>query len=418
MFIIAINYSLNLLFIIFFLSYKLLLNKRQTTIMLFSIVVLFAILYFFGDFFSISFDLAFMFLLIFTYFYLFTKKWLLSAILLITVYTLNGFVWFLTFDFSRLFWTEPPLVLAVINFLLTVLFAFILRQLLKKFNFYAMFDHLVKKYYLFSFILITGLFIVNAIHFFYPWPTTFGNLYSSLIIFLYSTNGIIFTAFFIRSELSQEKLNHLASQSDYYNIQSENLHDFKHDYNNILLSLALHIKKNENEEALRLIKDQTRYFNDNIFDQNETALLKIGVPPVQGLLKLYTDKLTQESVPYSLVVPDTINYVGIDLIDFIRSFTILLDNAFEASKSAPSPFIEIKLVHSDGNLVVTVENQIDPNVSIDTDKITKKSFTTKPNHKGRGLGILFKIMDRYDYTEASIQVDKTTFIARFHIYSL
>ncbi|MHC5280207.1 GHKL domain-containing protein [Listeria kieliensis] len=413
-----INYMLNLLFIIFLLSYKLLLNKRQTAMMLLSITALFAILYLFRAFFSISLALALVFLLVFTNFYLFTKKWLLSAILLITVYTMNGFIWFITFDFSQLFWTEPPLVLALINILLTVLFSFLIRHLLNRFNFYEMFDHLVKKYYLFSFILVTGLFIVNAIHFFYPWPTTFGSFYSSLIIFLYSTNSIIFTAFFIRSELSQEQLNHLASQADYYHIQAENLHDFKHDYHNILLSLAIHIKKQENDDALNLIKQQTRYFNDNVFHQNETALLKLGVPPIQGLLKLYMEKLDQYNIPYALVVPDTINYVGIDLIDFIRSFTILLDNAFEASLNVPEPFIQVKLTHLDGHLAVVVENQIDPAVAIDTDRVTKKSFTTKAGHKGRGLGILFKIMDRYDNAEAGIQVDKSKFTASFHIYSL
>ncbi|MBC1520086.1 GHKL domain-containing protein [Listeria aquatica] len=418
-----IIYILNIITAIFFVGYKILFSKEQMKKLLFFISLLGIFTIVISNFITREINVLIFLIVLFILFYYFIRNILLTALLFMVIYMFNFAGQTLVIDIIPKFtntsvFEMPPFTIALLclvyyTVVLILLYFFYLLQ--KKTQFYSVFNAAIKKYYTYSICLLIGFYIVNAFHFFFTYDSSAEFIFSLFFIWFYTINGIIIAVFFIKSELNQRKLSNLAIRAKKIKTQAENVQNFKHDYKSLLLSLALYIKNDQKDEALSLIQSESEYFDTQVLESDDDALLNIELAPIQGLLKVFLDKCKEQKIPYKLSIPDKVPNVDMNLIDFIRCFSIVLNNALEASASSHEPQISLDIKTLDDDLVFTVANNVDDSSRIDTSRIVKKNFTTKESHKGRGLFILFKLMNKYENTRISIQAKDNTFIVNLAI---
>lgn len=101
----------------------------------------------------------------------------------------------------------------------------------------------------------------------------------------------------------------------------------------------------------------------------------------------------------------------IDILDYVRITSILLDNAIEAAEKSENPFLTIVFLKNaeDNEVKLLIENSC-PNEVIDITKVFKKGYSTKG--KGRGLGLATVQTILQGYMNLSLQTEFQTGVFR------
>lgn len=197
----------------------------------------------------------------------------------------------------------------------------------------------------------------------------------------------------------------------------DDMKEFRHDYKNLLLTLTISLKSNKTDEAFHLLEEITSY-SDNIIEDNVLKDLKhIYILPVKSILFTKIQDSINKKIDIQLCVIGEIKEIGINLLDFVRILSILIDNAIESSQEAIQPAITIKFIQNNKELLVEIENIYSENNDFSLEKILKKGITTKSGHNGLGLSYLAKIADRYPNFNFIIDRSKGTFRVMVKIIS-
>lgn len=197
------------------------------------------------------------------------------------------------------------------------------------------------------------------------------------------------------SRLSDAQL--LREVSQYNNLLShrnQQLHLFKHDYQNILLSLSQYIHADD-------MAGLKHYFEDEVLPNsqplNVTAapeqLHFLHAPALSGLIYAKYEAATSRQVDLQLVILAPLDLPQANQVKVVRILGNLLDNAIDAATQVDH---QVQLVIEDHSQTVTfsVQNRIPPDDTINLQRISKNRFTTKLGHLGYGLSSIEQLTDQ------------------------
>ena len=207
----------------------------------------------------------------------------------------------------------------------------------------------------------------------------------ALIVFL-SVVILIMSTFTLREMKYKRNLEEIETYYEYtLRIESINneMRKFRHDYVNILSTLSDFIR----EDDMQGLK---KYFNEQIVpmkDNMKTRSIKINgienlkVREIKGLITTKILQAQEKAIPISIEVPDEIDKIEMNTIEFSRISGIILDNAIEASEVLDDPLIQIAFINNEESVTFIVMNKC----SDDTLKYMnylKKAFQLKAITEG------------------------------------
>jgi two-component system sensor histidine kinase AgrC len=218
---------------------------------------------------------------------------------------------------------------------------------------------------------------------------------------------------YLQRLLQEEKEKHYEDLSRYTK-EIENLYQevrgFRHDFGNLLITLRESIEHGKIEDIQSVYEEVLEkahvQLNEKSYELVELSQIKNEA--VKSLLSSKVLWALDEGLDISVEITDAVENVPIEMPDFIRVFSILLDNAIEAAIVSKEKQVSIALMKELCGLTVIILNSR-KNEEIVINQLFKRGFSTKAHDRGTGLATVQEIMNRYDALTLDTTVTETTF---------
>lgn len=216
----------------------------------------------------------------------------------------------------------------------------------------------------------------------------------------------------IKLQVMERQLNN--QLEDYYAQMRcmDSLRKFKHDCNNIILSIGNSLKSGDTKSTENLLHEIEKELklNDDIYKQYSNN------PLIQAILTKARNRISKDNIDFSAEVIFPKYYVLSDL-DLCRVFSNIVDNAIEALMKLDKNqkrYIKVKGNYSNGWFTLTLENNFDGNIKVGRHNI-RTSKHDKDNH-GYGLEIVQDIVSKNNgVCIVDPDKDKKVFTLTLHI---
>ena len=207
-------------------------------------------------------------------------------------------------------------------------------------------------------------------------------------------------------ELKDNQLADLTSYVQQIETIYGELRSFRHDYHNVLISLNESIKSKD-LAVIENTYNQVLNSEGLTLDDEHYSLARLDglkTLPIKGVFSAHIIQAWQKNIPVHIEIDDTIQDEPIEILDYVRITSILLDNAIEAAEKSENPFLNIVFLknQADKELQLIIENSC-PNEPIDIAKVFKKDYSTKGENRGLGLATVQSILQ--NYTNLSLQTE-------------
>lgn len=239
--------------------------------------------------------------------------------------------------------------------------------------------------------LTTYVFNIDAVSYIIAMVVVVSQLFFSL--FVYSINKKI-----RQDKLSLQQINDLKIYTQQLESSQRSLRKFKHDYQNMLLSLKLSAKKSHDKELIdKLAEYSSKTLEDKVLWQfNDVDNVKDELLKSLFISKL--NRIFQNNIQYSfecrIVIENLSNKYN--SFDIVRILGIVYDNAIEESlEFGDEAKIDTMIYQENGELEIEIRNRYrDTDLTIQDMK--KSGFTTKKNHDGLGLANIEELSQSYN----------------------
>ncbi|MFD2306595.1 sensor histidine kinase [Enterococcus termitis] len=220
-------------------------------------------------------------------------------------------------------------------------------------------------------------------------------LFIYFVIFVASLFFMVYT-FKKRFEMKEKEIE-LTSMQIYTEQLEQNyteMRRFRHDYINILASMAEYINKRD-VDALE------NYFNKNIMqvsheirknDFKMRDLTNLQVVELKGLIASKLITAQEKGLNVSFECPEVIEQLNMDRVTLCRCIGILLDNAIEAAGETDTGQVRVGFVTFDHSVSFIVWNDFDDK-GYKMFNYYKEGFSTKGEGRGLGLNTLKALVD-------------------------
>lgn len=212
-------------------------------------------------------------------------------------------------------------------------------------------------------------------------------VFFTIILFMY-WQVILFAQNYAVQKESVQQAHYNQQISDYLQEierQNNEIRQFKHDFNNILISMEHYVRSNDVSELkdyyVELSKQEAAM--DNLQD---LRLAKIGVIKNDSIKSILVQKFFQarrQGIYLNLELEDDSYETTHNIVPIIRVIGILLDNAIEYAKSHQLKEIHCAFINFGEVLEISVENELKNDVNIS--QLMTAGYSTKKNHSGLGL---------------------------------
>ena len=223
---------------------------------------------------------------------------------------------------------------------------------------------------------------------------------SLVLYFLFTFSMILIVLHTVRKSYeARKKVEYLENLNEYTrNLEMvyNNLRSFRHDYINIMASLAAYIDEGKYEELGDFFYEHILPMQKNLSQKNNAlnTLLHVKILELKSIL--YTKLLlaVNQNIEVNIDIPDEIDSVHMDPVDLTRMLGIYLDNAIEACLETERPVLNFHLGKVGQDVVFILSNSfIDRGLSVA--QMHKKDVTTKGDGHGLGLHIVSELLSRY-----------------------
>ncbi len=229
---------------------------------------------------------------------------------------------------------------------------------------------------------------------------------------------LIYTKKNFEQQQKIKDLNTLKEYTDTLEATYNNLRSFKHDYVNILSTLAVFIDEKRYDEL-------DTFFHQNIMPltrdltQNNASLANLSRIKNLELKSIFYSKLllaNSKNIEITVDIPDEIEKPNVDAIDLSRILGIYLDNAIEAALETDHPILNLHSCAIDNGIVFIISNSfIDHGISVS--QMYKKGISSKGEGRGLGLYNVAAILAKYDNIFTETSMEKGLFTQKLQIIS-
>ena len=250
---------------------------------------------------------------------------------------------------------------------------------------------------------------------------TLASVCITLLISLYVYSGFVDAK--NKREQKESELRSLLYYSDELEQQLSAMQKFKHDYQNILISMADYINERDMEGL-------EHYFTNNIVAVSEAitrdsftlqGLGKIKVREVKSIIasKIMLAQNNIKDADIQLKVNDDIEpeHIFMDTVVLVRMLGIILDNAIEALAELNGGELFIACQKWDAGVTFIVQNTCAPDIP-PLHELSKPGFSTKGNKRGLGLSILNEIANPYPNVILNTSINNDYFSQKLLIGNL
>lgn len=190
----------------------------------------------------------------------------------------------------------------------------------------------------------------------------------------------------------QEFLAYVQKLEESYN----ELASFRHDYQNILLSLDEGIQENNLPVIKKIYSEVIRPSKENLQEHRENIekVQQIKVVEVRSLLRVKLIQAQAQGIQVLLDIPSEVETIAVETVTLLRLISILLDNGIEASARSKNKQLIVSCFHTEEVVHFLIRNSFNGK-EIDLKAIYQLGTTS--NKKGRGMGLysLKRLLDTH-----------------------
>ncbi len=238
-----------------------------------------------------------------------------------------------------------------------------------------------------------------------------------LILILYICLLIILSLFLCHfySKLRKRLKTSELYNKTLYDLNSE-LSSFKHDINNIHISMSGYIDKNDMVGLKKFCSD-FHLDNRKINNLNLLSPDLINDNAIFSLLSTKYYEAESKGITVNLYFFLDLSEVKIKIYELARILGILLDNAIDAASESKEKFINITFRRENNRSrdIVVVENSY-ADKDLNVDEIFLKGVSHKENHSGLGLWEVRKILSRHNNLNLYTNKTESSFTQQLEIY--
>lgn len=179
---------------------------------------------------------------------------------------------------------------------------------------------------------------------------------------------------------------------------AEEVRKFKHDYQNILLSMDTYFQEDKFDELKNYYYTQIKNSSESLNSTNTqlSKLTKIQNLALRSIFYVKLSIIESEKVNLILEVDKNFYVEEKDEIPLVRALGIILDNAVDALGELDHGELQIAVFENDGSNVVIVKNSC-PEDLPPLYQLEEKGYSTKGPNRGIGLSNLQEIMEESDF---------------------
>lgn len=211
-------------------------------------------------------------------------------------------------------------------------------------------------------------------------------IFTILICFTYWQVTFFIKTFALQTE-AKEKMERNEQLNNYLTLvqkQYTELRKFKHDFQNIMLSLDQVLKDNDSKQ-LKYYYDSLLHEEDdlnNVKSGSITQIQSIDNDAIRGLViqKFFSAKAKDINLHFEL---DQKHYSIKPNISIVRILGVLLDNAIEHVQESDDKNITCAFFKTGNTLEITIDNKVNEKININ--QIFDCGYSTKKDHTGFGL---------------------------------
>ncbi len=243
---------------------------------------------------------------------------------------------------------------------------------------------------------------------------------SLVLYFLFTFSMLFIVLHAVRGNYEARKkveyLEHLKEYTGNLEMVYGNLRSFRHDYINVMASLAAYIEEGRYAELRDFFYGHILPMQEGLAQRNDALcrLSHVHVLEVKSILYAKLLLAVNRGVEVEVDIPDVIDSVHMDPVDLVRVLGIYLDNAIEACLETERPFLGFHLGRVEGDVVFLLSNSfVDRGLSLG--QMCKKDVSTKGEGRGIGLYTVGEILNRYDNVYHETRMEEGVFIQQVRI---
>ncbi|OJG55478.1 hypothetical protein RV06_GL001921 [Enterococcus haemoperoxidus] len=420
--------SLNYIQAVWIIAYKQFLSLKESLILT-SLLVVQGITSIWLDNTYFTLLLLFFFLAQFVFVTRKLNDWLISSLLLVFEDALILISWLPTVDLWNILllksvvslktYTTNLFFLVIAQQLLLALLFFITRYILKRLALLNSLALLPKKNRGLSIAILFCLFLsigLQQLGVFKGYSVAY--FYSTFIVIgfniFFSWNIFLLTKYYKEKQYSILLAEMYTQEKQKIELATK----FKDTYKELLTNLTADLEVNDLDHASQQLNSIIDYSDSFLTPNLYRKIALVNTPSIQGLLTNFIKKCDTASIDLSLQVSQELSSSAMNLVDFIRCFSILLDNAYDATLVSQEKSISIEIEGDPNYITITVKNTYVENPEIALQDFFQNNFSTKENHQGKGLYIFSKIVASYKKATYRISKKDSFFIIVFSIPKL
>jgi len=191
---------------------------------------------------------------------------------------------------------------------------------------------------------------------------------------------------------------------------------FKHDYQNILLSLNSYIEDGDLEKLKQYYSSIVKMTSETITSEDFALenLSKIKAREIKSILAAKLMMAQNNEIKAIFEANEEIDNIPINSVDLVRMLGIILDNSIEALTELGSGELFVGCFKKKSEITFIVQNTCGRNTP-PFHQIWQSGFSTKGDGRGLGLPNLLELIDVYPNVRLGTNIDKGNFIQKLTI---
>lgn len=289
--------------------------------------------------------------------------------------------------------------LTIIIYLVMIFIAVIISTIVKKIWLLIQpnkFKSVKENIIMYIYIMFIPILITVSVNFYEFVPQ---NEYKKFIVMVFVTYCIYFVlniyVIDINNRYVKQKYKYKQLKSNYEITEQfiENVRTFRHDYNNIMLSINGFIETNDMDGLKKYFTNEVLEEGKILYKKENTLVVnKIVSPAVKGLMSSKIIKAEKLGLNVNMCIVDDIDEISMKIIDLCKVLGIFLDNAIEAAEESIEKSIDIYVLKDSEGVMFSIVNsfKIEPNIN----EMFKMGVSTKQGERGIGLSEVKNIIDK------------------------